>query len=358
MTLADLLKVVDRLAPPELAMQGDRIGLLAGDPEMDVAKAVSALDATPQVVDRALEIGARALLVHHPLIFTPLTSIAETSAHSKLVARIVRERLALYVLHTNWDVVSGGLNDALAEAIGVRDTEVLKDTQTSSLYKVIVYVPNDAVDAVRLAMGDAGAGLIGNYTHCSFRSEGVGSFLPLEGADPAIGSVGKLEDVKEWRLETLCDERQLEAVTEAMLEAHPYEEVAYDVIPVRQKGRRQGLGRVGELESDMTLGEFAAHVGEVLEVETVRSWGDQRRKVRRVALCGGGAGELVQEASKAGADVYVTGEVKHHEALEAGWMGLAVVDATHYATEVVGMKQFARMLGDECARELEVVFVP
>jgi dinuclear metal center YbgI/SA1388 family protein len=277
------------------------------------------------------------IVAHHPLIYQPLKSVAETDPVAVRVAALIRGKVSLFVLHTNYDTVPGGINDVLAATLGVESVSPLTCRHTDSFFKVAVYVPEDAVDAVRSAMADAGAGRIGPYTHCSFRTNGIGSFVPLPAASPYIGDIGKLEEVEEYRLEMVVAGSWLDLVLEAMIEKHPYDEVAYDVYPLENPPVSYGYGRIGTLNEDVTLAEFGDRVKERLALVHIKVCGDPRKTVKKVAVCGGAGSSLFRDAIRSGADVYVTGDTKHHDILDAAEMGLAIIDAGHFPTEKPGM---------------------
>ena len=357
MTVAEAVRMIETLAPPALALPGDPGGLHTGAPEAPVSRIAVCLDATARALQGAKTAGAQMMLAHHPLIYHPQASLAESDAHARLICEFVRAGMALYCAHTAWDVAPGGLNDELADLLGLREASPLRVTASQNLLKLAVYVPEDAVDAVRLAIGDAGAGQLGNYSHCSFRSRGVGSFRPMEGASPHIGEVGRLEDVSEWKVEAVVEESRLSAVLDAMRRAHPYEEIAYDLFEMRVPGRQAGLGRIGSLEKPAPLCEVEDRVSEALGESALRTWGDPGRMVCRVAVCGGSGGDLVRDAASAGADVLVTSEIRHHQILEARAAGLALIDATHAATETPGMRRLARRLKETAGDALDVIFL-
>lgn len=357
MILADIIRLAERLAPPFLALEGDPIGLQIGNPDTEVQKVAVCLDATGAVLLQAGREGAEAIFSHHPLIYTPVTSLAETTPEGRLLAEFVRSGIALYALHTNWDVAVGGLNDALAQALGVGEVEPLEITHRHKYYKVAVFTPEEAEEAIRIAAGNAGAGVIGNYSHCSFRTAGTGTFRPLEGANPTVGQVGSLEQVQELKLEFLVAEGFLRDVLEAVVRAHPYEEVAYDAYEVLHDGLKFGIGRLGHLEQPVPYKVLKDNISKALGNPPLRCEGEDSRMIKTVAVCGGSGGHLVELAATKGADVLVTSEVKHHQFILAQQLGLAVVDATHQATESLGMHHFARRLAREVEGEIEVVFI-
>lgn len=356
MNLSDIIEISDKLAPPYLAVEGDHIGLQTGDPDWPISKVMVCLDITSHTLLEAIKEGAEAILSHHALIYNPVRSLAETTGYGRLLAEIIRSRVAVYVLHTNWDIAENGLNDALASSIGIENTVPLEITHRVKLFKVAVFVPEESLEPVRVAMGNNGAGAIGNYTHCSFRTKGTGAFWPLPGSKPFIGEVGRLEEVDEVRLEAIVPEGTLQRVLAAMLDAHPYEEVAYDVYPLENTGPSYGLGRVGSLAAPITFAKFQSSVSQALGLEAFQKVGEDSRMIKKVAVCGGSGGDYVEVAASSGADVYITGDIKHHQFLLAEACGIALIDATHKATESLGMKYFAERLSREAGGGVEVFF--
>lgn len=336
MQLQQLIGACAAIAPEALAEEWDNVGLQVGTPDAFVERVLLTLDVTPAILDEARARGVQSVIAHHPLIFRPLRSLREDQPEAALVAGFVRAGIALYVMHTNLDLVRPGTSDALADKLGVRETAPLLPLTRAvgeAQYKLVVFVPTADAARVRLAMGDAQTGIIGNYSHCSFSALGTGSFRPLPGAHPAIGQVGVQEEVAEERVEVLVSARQLPRVLAAMLAAHPYEEVAYDLYPLAPHPTGAGLGRVGRLDAACSLRELAERVRERLGGARLQIVGERARSVARVALCGGSGGDLVDAAVAAGADVLITGDVKHHQALHALDRSLAVIDAGHDATE-------------------------
>ncbi len=307
------------------------------------------VDATPQVVGKAIEQQADLLIAHHPVIsrkYSPLSSVRLDVYPQSLIYSLVNAGTSLYIMHTNYDSAPGGVNDVLAERLGVVDTAVLEPTFAESRFKLTTFVPPEALEGVLNAVGEAGAGLIGNYSHCSFRVSGTGTFKPLPGAAPYAGKVGELEQADEFRLEVLVPEGRLSDAVSAMMRAHPYEEVAYDVYPLWNKGEEVGLGRYGTLAKPVPFRDFCRRVCDTLDVQDPRIWGDPDVRIEKVAVLGGGGGSRIALAHSKGVDAYVTGDVNHHQFLEAEALGLNVIDATHFATERPGMIALAPRLHD------------
>lgn len=357
MQLHALIAICNQIAPEALAEEWDNVGLHAGHPDDEVDGVLLCLDLTPAVLAEACQAGFRCLIGHHPAIFRPLRSLRADRAEGHLLTELIRTGTAYYAMHTNLDLASPGTSDALGDLLGVGDREPLVRLERpvgERFFKLVVFVPLADVERVRAAIGDAGAGALGNYSHCSFATPGTGAFRPLEGARPAIGTVGTLERVAEERLEALVPARLLPQVVSAMLAAHPYEEVAYDILPLAPPPTGAGLGRVGRLAEPCTLGELARRCETSLPTSHVAVVGDRDRHVARVALCGGSGGDLIDAAAAAGAEVLITGDVKHHQALHARDRGLALIDAGHYATERPVLDLLCRLLSERLPADVPV----
>lgn len=353
------MKWVEEWAPPFLAEDKDNIGLLVGSPEMEVKKVLVTLEVTPEVVDEAVKKRAQMIVSHHPLFREPFYRIRLDTHPASSVVELIKNDIAVFAAHTNLDAAEGGVSEVLAERLGLTEIELLFPNREEKLYKIVVFVPSGYEDAVREAMCTAGAGWIGRYSECTFQVSGTGTFRPLAGTSPFIGKVGELEKVLETRLETIVPESKIDGVVRAMLGAHPYEEVAYDLYPLKNPGKRFGFGRVGKLPQPMTLRSFAERVKELLGQKAVRVVGRLERMVSRVAVCGGSAAALLPQAIRSKADVYVTGDIKHHEALNALAQGIALVDAGHHGTERVIVPVLADYLSnrakeERCALQVEV----
>lgn len=344
----DLLGLIHALYPPELAAEWDNVGLQVGDPTARVERVLVALDPGAAAVAAACAAGAQLLLTHHPLLFKPLRRLTPDDPTGRVVWQAVRGNVAIIAAHTNLDVAADGLNRWLADRLGLTAAEPLQAV-AGQLLKLVVYVPVSHAEAVAEALFAGGAGQVGNYDQCSFRSAGLGTFRPGPGTQPFIGSVGRREEVEEVRLETIVPRRRLSRVLERLAKAHPYEEVAYDLLPLANQLPGFGLGRIGRLGAPESLADFAGRVRGALGCGPVRVVGDHQRPVAKVALCGGSGAGLIGEASRRGADVLLTGDVKYHEARQAEELGLAVIDAGHFATERFAAGELAARLGQVAA---------
>ncbi|WP_050615798.1 Nif3-like dinuclear metal center hexameric protein [Bacillus testis] len=352
----EVISAFEQFSPKKLAMEGDKIGLQIGTLNKPVSKVMLALDVLEEVVDEAIETKVDLIIAHHPLIFRPLKKIDTSSAPGRIVEKLIKHDITVYAAHTNLDVAKGGVNDLIAEALQLKDTEVLVDTHQVALKKLAVYVPLEAEEAVREALGRAGAGAIGQYSHCSFSAAGKGRFLPEDGTDPYIGSTGKLETVEEVRIETIYPEDIEKKVLAAMLKAHPYEEVAYDLYPLDNQGEALGLGRIGSLEEEMTLEAFAYRVKEAFGLHGLRVVGNLKDKVKKVAVLGGDGNKYFMTAKFRGADVYVTGDMYYHTAHDAMMAGLNIVDPGHNIEKVMkaGVTKYLKEYSEQAKWELNI----
>ncbi len=330
--LNQILPLLNKLAPAAWAESWDRVGLQLGDTGVAIDKILVCLDVLPAVVEEARQRGAQLLISHHPLFFTPISSLNFSSPAGRLISDLVKAELNVYVVHTNLDVAPGGVNDVLARRIGLESLTVLQP-QPEELNKLVVFVPNEQAPAVYEAMAKAGAGQIGSYSHCSFWLNGTGTFKPAKDAQPFIGKQDKLNRVAEVRIESLVSKDKLSQVMRAIYRVHPYEEPACDIYPVKNWGKVRGLGRVGLLSSGLTLAELCNRLKQKLNLKGLKLVGNPETPVNKVAVCGGSGGQLMSLAKAAGAQVLVTGDIKYHQALEALSLGLAVVDIGHGPSE-------------------------
>ena len=354
----EIMTKLEQLAPSHLAEDWDNTGLLVGSPEQVIHKIIVTLDVDQSVVEQAVSQHADMIIAHHPLIFKSLTAIRADRPLGRLLVELIRNNIAVYAAHTNLDSAPGGVNDLLAQKLGLVNCKPLTTVYQEKLYKLVVFVPETYADKVRTALSEAGAGHIGNYSHCTFQTKGIGTFLPAASASPFIGEAGKLEFVAETRIETIVPSSLRSRVIKAMLTAHPYEEVAYDEYAVANQGASCGLGRTGKLAEPMPLADFINQVKQALHLTSIKVAGAAAATIRQVAVCGGSGASLIKQAVKAGADVLVTGDVKYHEAQQALAEGLAIIDAGHFATEqpiVQGLSAYLQQQAAQNAWKLEVL---
>ncbi|OBJ88367.1 Nif3-like dinuclear metal center hexameric protein [Mycobacterium sp. 1245852.3] len=354
--LADVIAVLDEAYPPRLAESWDSVGLVCGDPDDELRSVTVAVDATPEVVDEVPDAGL--LLAHHPLLLRGVDTVAASTPKGALVHRLIRTGRSLFTAHTNADSACPGVSDALAAVLGLHVEAVLEPaTDAPDLDKWVVYVPAENADAVRAAVFAAGAGHIGDYSHCSWSVSGIGQFLPHEGASPAVGSVGNVERVAEDRFEVVAPARSRAAVLAAMRAAHPYEEPAFDIFALVPPPGDTGLGRVATLARPEPLRDFVSRVSAALPRTSwgVRAAGDPDMPVSRVAVCGGAGDSLLAAAAGAGVQAFVTADLRHHPADEHRRASeVALIDVAHWASEFPWCEQAAGLLRSRFGAELPV----
>lgn len=331
MKIQDVIDLMVELAPLHLAADWDNVGLMVGDPSRELTGIAVALDPTFEAVEQALTTGANMLVTHHPLLFKPAKSLDLRQEPGKTIQALIKHDVALYAAHTNLDATA--VNVALAEKLGLSGTQILDRMGSYPDHKLTVFVPKDAATRVQEAAWGAGAGRTDRYERSCYRSPVSGTFRPLPGADPAEGDVCEQETTDEVRLEFLVRAPHLAAVRQAIRAAHPYEEPAMDAVVIEGSGTPYGYGLVGDLETPRSLVDLARHVKGALGLPAVRLVGPADRSVRRVAWLGGSGGDYFKKARAAGADVYITGEVRHHAMLDALALGLTFIEVGHVGSE-------------------------
>lgn len=342
---ADILGIINKIAPPALAETWDNSGLQMGDPAADITRIMVALDPTPDVIDSAIASSCQMLVTHHPLIFKPISSISTSTTVGSTIHKAIKAGLSILSMHTNYDIARGGLNDLLAGRIGVTDTSPLKITSSSALVKLVVFVPVQHMEKLRSALLTY-TFLQGDYRDCSFSVDGTGTFTPLHGANPYIGKVDTMSEVVESRLELLLERTRLPLALKIMLATHPYEAPAFDVYPLLNEGEKVGIGRIGHLQESISLVEYTAKIRKILGTRTLRYVGDPAARISKVALCSGSGASLLHEAARSGADLLVTGDVKYHEARDAQAIGIALIDAGHFPSEIIMVDEITRRVGE------------
>jgi len=338
-TIADVADALEEWAPSGSAQDYDNVGLQVGDADRSVSTGLLALDATPGVLSEAKEREADLVVTHHPLLFQPLDGVTADGYVSSLALGFAEAGIGLYSAHTNLDAAPGGVSFALARQLGLGEIGFL-DGFEDTLYKLAVFVPTDAFTTVREALADAGAGQIGDYEACAFSVAGTGFFKPGADTNPHIGAAGGgVESAEERKLEVEVARWSLGRVLAALNEAHPYEEVAYDLYPVLQENTQAGLGALGRLKEPEPLTAFLDRVATRLDAASLRYAGVDDARVDRVAVCGGAGSDFIDAARTAGADAYVTADVTYHEFFDVldpdGTPQMALVDPGHYETEVL-----------------------
>lgn len=328
------------------ATDRDNVGIQCGDPGMAVRGILVCLDITEDIVTDALRRRSNLIVSHHPLLYRPLTSLTPATHTARTLTALVQNNIAALAAHTNLDAVPDGTSHTLAQVLGIVGPEVL-DPSANLQTKLVTFVPATDVDNVAHAMSEAGAGRIGNYEHCSFRSDGTGTFRGNANSSPVVGQKGTLTCVSEERLEMIVDRDRLPAVAEALRRTHPYEEVAYDIYPLENRHPRYGMGAVGNLARAVSLAVFLRRVRRALGTGALRFTGDLRRKVARAAVCGGSGSALLEQAIAHHADVLVTADIPFHRFQDAAGR-IALVDAGHHETEFPVVFTLAGKIRDAC----------
>lgn len=343
----DIITVMEKHYPLYLAEEWDNVGLQAGSREKEVRKIAIALDLDDQIMERAIKSKADLIITHHPLFFKAIKSIDYSKPEGKLLKTIISSDIAVYSAHTNLDAAEAGINQWLAEKLELQNIQPLYNGPQEKLVKLTVFVPLTHIDQVKEAIHKAGAGYIGNYSDCSFQTAGIGTFRPLEGTDPFLGTQGNLEAVEEYRLETIAYERDIDKLIRVMTEAHPYEEPAYDIYPLLNRGRIYSIGRKGRWPESPDLSTSVEKVKASLNLDRVKVVGNMNKKIRQVAVIGGAGASLMNKILSQDIDLLITGDVKYHEAQEANACGLAVIDAGHQETEQIMVPHLRSLLMSE-----------
>jgi len=329
-TVADLARALERTAPLAYQESYDNAGLQCGDPQAEISGVLIALDCTPAVIDEALARGCNVVLVHHPVIFRPLKRLTGASEVEQTIIKAIKNDVAIYAAHTNLDNVRHGVNRKLADKLGLTNLRIL-DPKSGTLGKLVTYASPAYSDAVLQALYAAGAGHVGDYSECSFRSDGLGTYTPGAGTTPFQGAPGQPETTAEQRLEVLLPLHLQGRVLQALRQAHPYEEVAYELIKLENSHQDVGAGMVGELAEPLSPADFRQRLREALLVPVVKHT-EFARPIRTVALCGGAGSFLIGRARAAGADAFVTGDLKYHEYFGAEGQ-LMLCDVGHFESE-------------------------
>ena len=341
--ISDIISAIEAYAPLHLQEGYDNCGLQVGDGNAEATGVLLCVDVTEAVVDEAIALGVNMVVSHHPLIFRGLKKLVGRSDIERIVIKAIKNDIAIYSAHTNMDNTRGGVSARMAQKLGMKNVRVLVP-QVGRQVKVVVYVPTSYADTVADAMHACGAGNIGDYEHCSYRIAGEGRYRAKAGAHPFVGTPGEMHSEPETRIEVIVDAAVKDRVVQAMLQAHPYEEPAYDVLQLQNESPYEGAGVVGDIEPTSAT-DFFAKLKNVFGVDAVRFCGDATKTIRRVALCGGSGAEFIGAAVHSGADIYVTGDVKYHD-FTGNASRILIADIGHYESE-----QFTKDIFYEIIRE-------
>ncbi|MGF1633375.1 MAG: Nif3-like dinuclear metal center hexameric protein [Phycisphaerae bacterium] len=343
MKVAQCIDVLETIAPTRYAEDWDNVGLLVGHPEQPVTRVMLCIDYTDAVAAEACDAECDGVIAYHPPIFEPIKRLPGTDR----IYDAVRRGVMLYSPHTALDVAPGGTNDVLADALWLTTRWPLKPAMLPATFdKLAVFCPTDAVEKVAAALADAGAGQLGEYSHCTFRSAGTGTFMGSDASNPAVGERGRLERVDEIRLETIVPKDRTAAVVAALYAAHPYEEPAWDLLQVADRPAAFGMGRVGEFEGPVPRDVIFARIKHELGIDDLLVAGPRDGMIARAAVCAGSCGKLLDDAIRQDVGLYLTGEMRHHDALRAAAAGVTVVCTLHSNSERAALARLKEKLAE------------
>ena len=342
MTIREIISYLESVAPPAYQESYDNAGLIIGDPDTVITSALITLDVTEAIIDEAIETGCELIIAHHPVLFKGLKKLNGNTFVERCVIKAIKNDIAIYAAHTNLDSVMGGVNSKICEKIGLTNTSILS-TAKAQLLKLVTFIPEDHLDNVREAVFAAGAGEIGKYDKCSFSAEGTGTFRGGEEANPYVGEKGEFHFEKEARFETILPRHLKDRVINALLKAHPYEEVAYDLYLVENSMPEIGSGMIGQLPGAENEEEFLSRLLDVFGCKAIRHTYLLGKPIRKVAVCGGSGSFLLSAAIAAGADIFVTADMKYHDFFDAEEK-IVVADIGHYESEQFTKELFYEIL--------------
>ena len=331
MLLRNIIEHLENVAPVHYQEPYDNAGLIVGEKSREISSALITLDVTEEVIDEAISNGCGLIISHHPLIFKGLKRITGNNEVERCLIKAIKNDLAIYAAHTNLDSITGGVNSKICEKIGLQNCRILSPVK-NQLLKLVTYVPENHVEMVRTALFAAGAGVIGNYDQCSYSSSGFGTFRGNEESRPFVGTKGNLHIENELRLETIVPRHMAAKVVAALTDSHPYEEVAYDLIPLENDFPTVGSGMIGELTNPCDETSFLTRVKQLFGCKMIRHTGLLNREIRRVAVCGGSGSFLVSKAIAEGADLLISADFKYHDFFEAD-KRIVLADIGHYESE-------------------------
>ena len=342
MKLKEIISVLESYAPLSYQESYDNSGLILGNEQQEITSALITIDVTEAVVDEAIKIGANLIISHHPVIFSGIKKLTGKNYTERILLNAIKNNICIYSSHTNLDNVSNGVNAMISDKLGLINLKILKPVK-GDLKKLVTFIPLDHADKVRNAVFNAGAGVIGEYDQCSYNLEGFGTFRGSENTNPFAGKKGELTFEKEVRFETIFPSRLQTNIIKALLQAHPYEEVAFDIYPLDNVYNKVGSGMVGELENPAKTIDFIKNIKTVFNAGVVRYSSLIKNKIKRVAVCGGGGSFLIDDAIRAGADLFLTGEIKYHQFFDAEDK-IVLVDIGHFESEQFTKNIFYELL--------------
>lgn len=345
MKAQEIIDYLEELAPPSLQESYDNSGLLVGNAATEITGILVSLDCTEDVVEDAISQNCNLIVSHHPIVFSGLKRFNGSNYIERTVIKAIKNDILLYAIHTNLDNVSDGVNRKIVERLGLKNVRILQP-KSQLLKKVVTFCPTEHAEKVRQAMFSAGAGTIGNYDNCSFSSDGTGTFRGDENTNPFVGKKGELHSENEVRIETIVPSFKLKNVLKSMKEAHPYEEVAFDIYSLETQWNEVGAGMVGDLEDEVDALEFLKSLKETMQTDCVRYTLPHKKNIKRVAICGGSGSFLLNNSIAEKADVFITGDFKYHQFFDAENQ-IIIADIGHYESEQFTMELLADKLGEK-----------
>ncbi len=349
---AEILQLMGKIAPANLAEDWDNVGLQVGDPKQEVKNVLIALDFNRNVLDEALEKDCQLIVTHHPFIFNGLKSINTQNQSGSLIFDLIKNDIVLFSAHTNLDIAENGLNDYLIKKLDVNNISLLKSTKSQNYHKLVTFVPKSDFKALKDALYAKGAGKYNNYSHSGFYHQGTGNFKPLAESSPYLGEKGSVNEIEEYRFETVVSDDKIDQVVKELLRVHPYEEPAWDLYKIENLKSKKGIGRVADLKTEIDLDAFLDKIKEIYDLDQIKVV-KAKNTVKRIALCSGSGADFIKDAYYQGADLYLTGDIKYHEAQLAEELGINLVDFGHYGSEKFVRELLLERLNSEASTKLK-----
>jgi dinuclear metal center YbgI/SA1388 family protein len=333
--LCNIIKKLEQLAPVNLKEEWDNIGLQVKSHNNEITGILIALDITQEVVCEAIDKKCNLIVSHHPLIFKPLLHINIDTPKGKIIQTLINNQISLYCMHTNLDNSSEGINQYLCKILNLHSLRPLIANKKELLYKLVTYVPDQYLEKVKTELYKANLGVIGNYSHCSFEVKGTSSFKPLDGANPFLGEINKQNIQSETKLEILVKENEINKAIDLLLCVHPYENVAYDLIQLHNTIDLNGTGVIAEFDQEKNTDDFIDLIKKKLKLDIIRWAGKKKEKIKTIGICSGSGGSYLSAAINSNLDVYLTGDIKYHEAQLAYESNILLIDIEHFNSEIV-----------------------
>ena len=343
--IKDILAVLERLAPPNYQESYDNSGLIVGEYDTEISGVLISLDCTESIIDEAIKVGCNLVVAHHPIVFKGLKRFNNSNYVEKTIIKAIKNDIAIYAIHTNLDNVVGGVNFHIAERLGLENIKILAPKK-QILKKLVTFCPKNATEDVLTALAQAGAGQIGDYADCSFVSEGIGRFMPLEGTKPFIGEINTLEKVEENKIEVIFPSALENKVMRALREAHPYEEVSYDIFLLENSNQEVGAGAIGTLKNPIEEKVFLEYLKEKMQVNVIKHTAFLKKPIQTVAVCGGAGIFLLGAAMAQKADIFITADVKYHEFFDTE-NRIVLADIGHYESEIFTKDLIFKVLSEK-----------